>query len=147
MGDRLELRLVADEPDREFARELTRQNMSAYVERHWGAWSPAVFFENFAQSENAIGWLRDERISLLRWRQAGDLLVIEDLQVLTAFQNKGHGRGMLQWLAGEGLRRGCRAMRLRVFDDNPARRLYEVLGFLPLEREGEATWMERALPG
>ena len=45
-------------------------------------------------------------------------------------QGRGHGRRMMEWLAGEALRRGAHRIRLRVHADNtPARKLYESVGY------------------
>lgn len=52
------------------------------------------------------------------------------IAVRTDRQHRGHGRRMMDWLAGEALRRGATRIRLRVHPANAAaRRLYESLGY------------------
>lgn len=142
---RLELQPASGEADAAFAHDLTRANMHAYVARHWGAWDRAIFFANYAKSENWVGWRGGERVALVRLQDAPPALGIEDLQVLPAKQNKGHGRALLADVAAMARARGRDRLRLRVFDENPARRLYERVGFVEVERDGGAAWMEQAL--
>jgi GNAT superfamily N-acetyltransferase len=140
--EKLVLRLAEGDEDATFAHELTRANMHAYVERHWGAWDPDIFFANYRRSENWIGWRVGERVALARLHWDPPALVVEDLQVLQREQGKGYGRGMLEDITATARGRGCRAVRLRVFDENPARRLYLRMGFVEVGREEGAAWLQ-----
>jgi GNAT superfamily N-acetyltransferase len=142
---RLELRPASGDADATFAHDLTFANMHGYVARHWGAWDRDVFFANYARSENWVGRRGGERVALVRLRDEPPALVIVDLQVLPAEQNKGHGRALLADLAAMARGRGRDRLRLRVFDENPARRLYQRAGFVEVERDGGAAWMEQPL--
>jgi GNAT superfamily N-acetyltransferase len=135
----------ATKDDEVFAHDLTYSNMHAYVVRHWGAWNPEIFFRNFATTENFIAWREDERLGLVRLRWLLPTLptvIVDDLQVLPAEQNKGHGWAMLEAIVDLARERGCRIIRLRVFDENPAQRLYRRFGFRDVEREPGASWLE-----
>lgn len=145
MRDRLKLRPAAGDEDAAFAHDLTYANMHAYVARHWGGWDREVFFVNYRLSENWIGWRGDERVGLARLRVEPPTVVVEDLQVPVAEQNQGYGSAMLADIAALARERGCRRLRLRVFDENPARRLYLRVGFVEVERDGGAAWLELAL--
>src|SRR4051794_27051443 len=145
MPHRLELRPADGDEDAAFAHDLTHANMRAYVLRHWGGWDRAVFFENYARSENLVGWLGGRRVGLVRLVVVPPALVIEDLQVLPGEQNKGYGAAVLHDLPEMARARGSDRLRLRVFDENPARRLYLRSGFVEVERDGNAAWLERAV--
>lgn len=142
---RLDLRLAAGDEDAAFAHDLTLANMHAYVARHWGGWDRTIFFDNYALSENWLAWRGGERVGLARFVSDPPVLLIEDLQVLATGQNKGYGTEMLADLAGIARLRGCERLRLRVFDENPARRLYLRVGFVEVQRDGSAAWLEMLL--
>jgi GNAT superfamily N-acetyltransferase len=46
---------------------------------------------------------------LLAW---GRFLYVDDLSTLPAARRRGHGRALLEWLAGEGRRLGCDQLHL-----------------------------------
>lgn len=119
--------------------------MRAYVARHWGPWDRDVFFASYALSECWVGWRGGQRVAFVELRDEPPALLIENLQVLPAEQNRGHGRALLADLAELARGRGRDRLRLRVFDENPARRLYERVGFVETGRDGGAAWMEREL--
>lgn len=132
----------AMEADAEFAHDLTYANMHEYVLRHWGGWDRAIFFKNYVVSENLIVWRGTDRVGLVRLVVQLPALIIEDLQVLPTEQNKGYGSSVLADLVDLARNRGCECLRLRVFDENPARRLYLRFGFVETERDGSAAWLE-----
>jgi GNAT superfamily N-acetyltransferase len=57
---------------------------------------------------------------------------VEDLFVRETARGLGLGRRLLASVAAIALARGCRRLDLAVLDWNPARKLYERLGFTPL---------------
>lgn len=57
----------------------------------------------------------------------GDLF-INEISILKEYQNKGLGRKILEEQLKENQKKGIRTI-LQVFKDNPAKRLYEKLGF------------------
>jgi ribosomal protein S18 acetylase RimI-like enzyme len=135
----------ATKADEAFAHDLTYSNMHAYVARHWGAWDREIFFRNFATTENYIAWREGERLGLVRLRwllPSLPTVIVDDLQVLPAEQNRGHGWAMLEAIVDIARARDCRIVRLRVFEENPALRLYKRFGFRDVEREPGALWLE-----
>jgi ribosomal protein S18 acetylase RimI-like enzyme len=67
---------------------------------------------------------------ILRGWEDGFAVPSLGIAVRTDEQGRGHGRRMMEWLAGEAGRRGARRIRLRVHPDNAAaRRLYESVGY------------------
>lgn len=63
------------------------------------------------------------------------------LTVFEPFRRGGIGRELLAHLIDEAGRRGCSAISLSVEDGNPARRLYESLGFTVVLRSGTSDTM------
>jgi GNAT superfamily N-acetyltransferase len=66
---------------------------------------------------------------------------IVDITVLPAFRNAGIGTTLLERLMAEA-RAGDKPLRIHVEQDNPARRLYERLGFRQLDHAGLYILME-----
>lgn len=137
-------RLVpAEPPDYEFAHALTRDNMGGYVARFWGGWDEAVFRDNYCRTENQILVEAGERVGFVRLSADGDALVLEDLQVRPVDQNRGLGAWAMERVEDLARDRGLRAVRLRCFHVNPARRLYEWLGYTVAEAGEDADWMAK----
>lgn len=118
----------ATSPDLDFARDLTCRNMLRYYIQHDLLWQDEAFDVAWAGREN---WLivRDDvlqgYVSLSRDARA---LYIRELHVLEAFQ----GRGAGSWAIDQVFAMACKerrpALRLTVFETNPAKALYERKG-------------------
>ncbi|OYQ30933.1 GNAT family N-acetyltransferase [Pseudomonas mandelii] len=114
--------------DLEFARDLTCRNMLRYYIQHDLLWQDEAFDVAWAGREN---WLivRDDvlqgYVSLSRDARA---VYIRELHVLEAFQ----GRGAGSWAIDQVFAMACKerrpALRLTVFETNPAKALYERKG-------------------
>lgn len=133
--------------DYAFTHDLTRANMEGYVARHWGAWNPDIYRQNYAATENHVIGLAGERVGFVRLRTEGDCLVLDDVQVRPECQNRGLGSAALTWAEELARARGLRALRLRCFHENPARRLYLRSGFVVAEPGPDADWLEKPTPG
>jgi len=126
---RLELR-PAGEADRDFCEALTRGNMAAYREARGIAWEPARFAASWTVFERQL-LVADGRIAgVLMLLQRGDALEIRDLQLLPGCRGQGIGTWALDQAKLDARRRGLATLRLRVYPDNPARRLYARHGFV-----------------
>jgi ribosomal protein S18 acetylase RimI-like enzyme len=87
----------------------------------------------------------------VRYRQAGadDFgFVAADvpelaIAVIAARRNEGVGRRLLVALIEAGVGQGYPAISLSVAEHNPARRLYESTGFVPVEKHGSSWTMIR----
>lgn len=118
----------ATSQDLDFARDLTCKTMLRYYIQHDLLWQDEAFDVAWAGREN---WLivRDELVlgyvSLSRDARA---LYIRELHVLETFQGQGAG----SWAIDQVLVMACKerrpALRLTVFENNPAKALYERKG-------------------
>lgn len=130
MGPRYAIRPAQkDELDGLYA--IHREAMQAYVTRTWGSWDEAFqrdYFRNHwpdvrlaIDVEGTLGGFVDLDESPERIR-------VENIELLPAHQNRGIGTALLvsvqQRAAGRNL-----PVTLQVLKVNPARRLYERLGF------------------
>lgn len=118
--------------DYDFVRRVHHETMKGYVEDFFGAWDHDYQDARFARTYR----LEEARIILsggrdvgwfARRESAGDILLTE-LYVAPASQNRGIGTRILRDLIGAARRRG-KTVSLGVMKNNPARRLYEREGF------------------
>jgi GNAT superfamily N-acetyltransferase len=131
--------------DYAFTHDLTRSNMERYVAKYWGGWDEAVYRANYDRTENLLLDLGAAHIGFVRLEPTADVLLLEDVQILPAYQNRGLGGWALDRVGELATARGRRAVRLRCFKDNAARRLYLRAGFRVVEDADIAEWFERAV--
>ncbi|GHC12707.1 GNAT family N-acetyltransferase [Thermomonas carbonis] len=141
----LELR-PAEEIDLAFCESLNRGNMSRYLADRAIDWDPERFLRSWTDFENFIIQLDGQDIGLLRLTPEQHGLGLRDLQILPTHQNRGIG----SWAVGQAktiaTSRGFQRLQLRVYDDNPAKRLYARMGFQPDLEVAGAVQMVYELP-
>lgn len=126
---KMSLRLATD-ADLDFCESLSREHMAGYREARNVAWDPARFRGSWAEFENLLVEVDGERVGTLRLSVVDRALEVRDLQVLPARRGQGIGAWAVQQARDMALARDLPELRLRVFADNPARRLYQRLGFV-----------------
>jgi ribosomal protein S18 acetylase RimI-like enzyme len=114
--------------DLDFARDLTCRNMLRYYIQHELLWLDEAFDVAWEGREN---WLivRDDTlmgyISLSRDARA---LYIRELHILAAYQGQGAGSWAIDQVFAMACKERRPALRLTVFENNPAKILYERKG-------------------
>lgn len=120
--------------DVNFLFELKNQNFKWYVDKIWG-WKDDEQKERLKQALEEH--LQHKRIILLNNKEVGvytthitedGIFFINEISILKEYQNKGIGRKILEEQLKENQQKGIRTI-LQVFKDNPAKNLYEKLGF------------------
>lgn len=111
---------------------LKRTTMKAYVEQTWGPWDDAAqaarFRQNFQPLHVHVIVSGGEDAGLLHVeRNPGEIFLV-NIQIAPEFQNRGLGTEVMHSLLAEA-RREKLPLRLQVLKVNPARRLYERIGF------------------
>ncbi len=112
-----------------FCEHLSRTNMAGYRAARGIAWDPERFRASWAEFENLMILAVDDRVGLLRLLPEGEALGLRDLQVVPSRQDKGIGGWAVRQAQALAVQRGHPRLQLRVYADNPARRLYARLGF------------------
>ncbi|WLH33268.1 GNAT family N-acetyltransferase [Pseudomonas sp. FP2196] len=114
--------------DLAFSRHLTCQNMLGYYIHHDLLWQDEAFDVAWLARENWL-ILRDDRptgfFSLSRDARA---LYVRELQIAEAFQRQGAGSWAIDQVIGMARQQRRPALRLTVFENNPAKHLYERKG-------------------
>lgn len=134
----------ANEEDRRFAHDLTRDNMAQFYATHGKTWDTSIFDSSWSQTENFSLLKGGVRIGVLRLTQEAEALYVRDLQVLPSHQNRGAGTFAMQFVQTLAAERGIARVRLRVFVDNSAQSLYRRLGFREISDERGLLLFERS---
>jgi len=122
-----------------FAHDLTKLNMASYYSRHNRTWDRRIFEKSWAETDNYCLFENDILVGILRCSHDREHFYIRAIQVIPQAQN--HGIGAFALLYAESLCKALffRAIRLHVFEDSPARRLYSRMGFTELVNENDGT--------
>ncbi|CDF94903.1 GNAT family N-acetyltransferase [Pseudomonas corrugata] len=138
---------AATATDIDFVRQLTCANMLPYYLRHDLLWQDEAFDLAWIIRQNWIISREDRVLGFVSLSRDARALYIRELQIDQAFRGQGAGT----WAIGQvwdmvTLERRP-ALRLTVFKDNPARKLYERMGlyvagedecFLRMQRDADA---------
>lgn len=125
----MEIRLrPITEADYDFLRRLHNAALKRYVEETWGwdeEWQARDFREKF--DPNAGNVINVDGVDAGLWwvAERDDEIVLVSIRLLPEFQRRGIGTRLIRGLTENS----DRPVRLKVLKVNPARRLYERLGF------------------
>ena len=125
---------------------LHRAALGPYIEAVFGPWDDEV------QARFHREWFDAERVQVVEASGAligvldctvtADELRLDRVAIEPAHQNRGIGTAVVTDLLQQADERGL-ATTLEVFDLNPARHLYERLGFVEVARDGRKVQMRR----
>lgn len=115
--------------ERTFTQELTRENMLPYYQQRNILWNQKRFDENWPRYQNFEVHLDDRPIGIVRLSFAQNICYLRELQLLRQYQGSGIGSKLLDWLLERCRKENLIAIRLSVYTNNPARRLYARKGF------------------
>ena len=134
------------ESDFDFCESITRSNLAPYLAARGIAWERRRYLDSWERFETSVICCDDVCVGLLRLLEAEGVLEVRDLQLLAMHR----GRGIGAWAIGQAKARamgaGISELRLRVFSENPAQRLYSRLGFRVAAIDDGVIHMVAALP-
>lgn len=118
--------------DADFLYQLHRATMQAYVMQTWGQWDEAwqaqYFQQHFDPSACQIVVLHEQAIGALSVVRRDTDIFLASIELLSAYQGQGIGTHLIKALLDEAQQKDV-PVTLQVLKVNPARRLYERLGF------------------
>ena len=121
----------ATESDYDYLWWLHGATMRTYVEAIWG-WDEAVqrqlFDDRFDPARMEIIESAGQAVGYISVERRRGFIFLSAIEVAPDFQSQGIGTHLIRDLQDEAERQGI-PLRLRVLKGNPARRLYERLGF------------------
>ena len=118
--------------DYDFIYKVKTTTLREYIAQTWG-WNEADQQARFGALFDPAQWQvvqldgRDIGVLCLEREEGG--LFLANIEILPPFQNRGIGTRIIEDILASA-RRDCLPVRLQVLKVNPARRLYERLGFV-----------------
>ncbi len=121
--------LPASALDLAFARDLTRRGMLRYYCQFDLLWQDEAFDQAWGWREQWLVMDDERRLGFCSLSQDSRALYIRELHIAEASRGLGVGTWVLRELNAWARLRGLPWLRLTVFENNPARRLYLREGF------------------
>jgi ribosomal protein S18 acetylase RimI-like enzyme len=119
---------AATDHDLAFARELTCINMLGYYIQHDLLWQDEAFDVAWAGRDNFLIVGGEQQWGFVSLSRDARALHIRELQVAEAFRGQGAGTWAIDQILDIARRERRPALRLTVYENNPARALYERKG-------------------
>jgi ribosomal protein S18 acetylase RimI-like enzyme len=114
--------------DLEFARELTCKSMLRYYIQHDLLWQDEAFDVAWAGRDNRLIAWGDNVLGYVSLSRDASALYIRELHIVEAFRGQGNGSWVIDQVLVLARQERRPALRLTVFENNPARALYERKG-------------------
>jgi ribosomal protein S18 acetylase RimI-like enzyme len=117
--------------DYEFLYRLHKDALKPYIEKTWGweeEWQIKHFREHFDPAIRKIIQVQGEDIGCISVQDQGDSLFIAYIAILPTYQRRGIGTYLIRNIIQEAEKRKI-PIRIQTLKVNPARELYERLGF------------------
>ena len=119
---------IATPDDLAFSRNLTCQNMLRYYIQHDLLWQDEAFDVAWSGRESWLIVRADVVVGFFSLSRDARALYIRELQIAETFQGQGAGSWAIDQVIGMARKERRPAMRLTVFENNPAKYLYERKG-------------------
>ena len=142
----------AAESDYDFLWWLHGATMRTYVDAIWGwdeAFQRQFFQDHFDPARIEIVERAGEAAGYISVERGEDVIFLGAIEIAPDFQGQGIGTGLIRDLQDEAGRWGV-PLKLRVLQGNPARRLYERLGFVATgetETHIMMNWLPQSMAG
>ncbi len=128
-------------------RELARVNMEPYLLKRGQRWNAEAWDKHASTRELFELYVARERVGFVALWIDGDASAIHigDIQLEASARNRGIGSRAIERVFAIARSRGSREITLNVFRDNPARNLYERLGFEVIDHGFDKLKMRKRL--
>ncbi len=124
---------------------LFKKNMCALFLKHWGGWKPETFKKDFNKKNIKIIEHNKKIIAFYDLQFKTNCSYIHNIQIATAMQGKGLGSYLMKEMEERTKKQKLNKIRLRVFKDNPAKKLYLKQGYKQIKDEGSSVILEKKL--
>jgi Acetyltransferases len=130
-----DLRYATDE-DYNFLYELNKISMFNYVQEIWG-WEESVqqkfFCDKFSCEKYKIIVYDNSDIGAVSVSKKDSYIFINIIEILPKYQNKGIGTSIINQIITDSKNEDFSRVLLQVFKKNPAKKLYDKLGFSTID--------------
>ena len=121
--------------DVDFLYALHVATMKEYVDKTWGwedAFQESVFLRNYVPANIQIITLDDKDMGMLVVEERPEDIFLRAIEIHPDHQSKGIATEIISTIIADGFQKN-KPVRLHVLKVNPARRLYDRLGFSVIE--------------
>ena len=125
----------AVENDIDFLYALHIATMREYVDKTWGwedAFQEKLFRKNYVPSQIQIITLAGNDIGMISLEEGNEDVFLRVIEIHPTYQRRGLGTTIIQKVIDEAARQ-TKPVRLQVLKVNPAKRLYDRLGFAVIQ--------------
>jgi len=147
MSDRIPQLRPATDADANLCYDIKKKAFGGYIDEVWG-WDEAIqrrlHDTDFDHRKFRIAEIDGQTIGLLSIRAEGGSLWVSQIYILPIHQNKGYGTRIIREVISEADEAG-KSVKLQVLKINPAKKLYDRLGFLVTGTNGPHHVMERPI--
>jgi ribosomal protein S18 acetylase RimI-like enzyme len=133
--------------DLDFARDLTCRNMLRYYIQHELLWLDEAFDVAWEGRENWLIVREDTVMGYVSLSRDVRALYIRELHLLEAYQGQGAGSWVIDQVFAMASKERRPALRLTVFENNPAKKLYERKGLTVVGKDQCFLRMQRDING
>ena len=133
--------------DLDFARDLTCRNMLRYYIQHELLWLDEAFDVAWEGRENWLIVCDDTLMGYVSLSRDASALYIRELHLLEAYQGQGAGSWVIDQVLTMASKERRPALRLTVFENNPAKILYERKGLKVVGKDQCFLRMQRDING
>ena len=133
--------------DLEFARELTCRGMLRYYIEHDLLWQDEAFDVAWAGRDNRLIARGENVLGYVSLSRDARALYIRELHIVEAFRGQGTGSWAIDQVLALASKERRPALRLTVFENNPARALYERKGLRVVGKDECFLRMQLDIPG
>ncbi len=115
------------------------ENMKGYVERNY-PWNPQLFRDSFIPHDYQVIEINNQIIGFMKVVSLETEIYLGEIQIAKDFQQQGIGTSLIQSVIQKAQAKN-KKLWLKVLKGNPAKQLYQRLGFTKLEESSTHTIM------
>jgi len=130
--------------DYRFVYNLSKKNMKAYVEEHWGAWNAKVFRDSFDKNNFWIAKYKKRKIGFYAVANEDNVLYLQSIQIAPSLKGKGLGSFLMKMMEKKA-KSNKKKIKLKTFKNNPAKDFFRKMGYEVVDEDKSSLIMEKNL--
>ena len=131
--------------DYQFCYRIAKRNMSYYIEKYWNKQISEIYRQAFDYNNTWIVIYDKKRVAYFRIKTEPKFLYFEDMQVSGLMRGKGVGTCLMKLIEKKAFQKNINKIQLTVFKSNPAKKLYQRLGYKVIQDKKISVLMEKKL--
>ena len=133
------------ESDYRYCYRITKINMFSYFTKYWWGWKSGCFRWDFVPEETYIILKNNRRIGFYTLIEKPDFFYINNIQITPPMIGKWIGSYIMKIIEKVAFESKIDSIRLEVFKDNPAKKLYDRFNYETIEDKWKSVIMEKKI--